>query len=234
MTWDLSTFESRLREVGQRAYHDKHPFHVRMNEGVLPREAVTGWVINRFYYQRSIPLKDAAIMSNIPLRDVRRLWLHRITDHDGVAGGDDGGIEAWVRLGEACGVERDALWQGRDVEPGVRSSVDAYVAFARTQPWPVAIASSLTELFVPNLMAKRLDAFERHYRWIDPAGLDYFRRRLVQAPRDSSEGLALTLKYCGTREMQEAAVGALSFKCNLLWALLDAIELRYGNNMERP
>ncbi|HEX4086947.1 MAG TPA: pyrroloquinoline-quinone synthase PqqC [Chthoniobacteraceae bacterium] len=227
--WDPSTFENRLREVGARAYHDKHPFHEKMNEGKLSREAVTGWVVNRFYYQQSIPRKDAAIMANMPSREVRRLWLHRITDHDGIPGGDDGGIESWLRLGEACGVSREALLDPLNVEPGVRSSVDAYVAFARTQPWPVAVASSLTEMFVPNLMAKRLDAFERHYRWIDPAGLDYFRRRLVQAPRDSSEGLRLTLEHCNTRELQLAAVGALSFKCNLLWALLDAIAMRYEN-----
>jgi pyrroloquinoline-quinone synthase len=193
MLWDLSVFEARLRAVGARAYHDRHPFHLRMNEGALSREAVTGWVINRYYYQCHIPLKDAAILANIPLREVRRIWLHRITDHDGLTGGDQGGIEAWLRLGEACGVSRDLLLDGRDVEPGVRSSVDAYVAFARTQPWPVAVASSLTEMFVPDLMAKRLEAFERHYRWIDPEGLDYFRRRLVQAPRDSREGLELTL-----------------------------------------
>ncbi|MGA3172333.1 MAG: pyrroloquinoline-quinone synthase PqqC [Chthoniobacteraceae bacterium] len=224
--WDLSTFEDRLREVGQRAYHDKHPFHLLMNDGALPREAVTGWVINRFYYQRSIPQKDAAILSNLPLREVRRVWLHRITDHDGLPG-EEGGIEAWLRLGEACGASREDMLQGRDVEPGVRSSVDAYVAFARTQPWPVAVASSLTEMFVPDLMAKRLDAFQRHYKWIDPAGLDYFRRRLVQAPRDSSEALELTLKYCDTLDLQKAAVGALIFKCNLLWALLDAIDRHY-------
>ena len=225
--WDLTTFERRLREVGERAYHDKHPFHMLMNEGALPREAVTGWVVNRFYYQCNIPRKDAAILSNISSREVRRVWLHRITDHDGAPGGDEGGIEAWLRLGEACGVSRDVMIEGCNVEPGVRASVDAYVAFARTQPWPVAVASSLTEMFVSDLMASRLDAFERYYRWIDPAGLDYFRRRLLQAPRDSSEALKITLEYCDTRALQEAAVGALSFKCNLLWALLDAIDLRY-------
>lgn len=234
MHWDLSTFEARLREVGRRAYHDKHPFHLRMNDGTLPRDAVTGWVINRFYYQRHIPLKDAAILSNIPLREVRRIWLHRITDHDGTPGGEAGGIEAWLRLGEACGVSRETLLAGHDVEPGVRSAVDAYVAFARTQPWPVAIASSLTEMFVPDLMAKRLEAFQCHYTWIDPTGLDYFRRRLIEAPRDSREGLELTLKYCDTAELQQAAVGALTFKCNLLWQLLDAIALRYQPAREMP
>jgi pyrroloquinoline-quinone synthase len=230
-------FLAKLREVGERAYHDKHPFHVAMNEGVLSREALRGWVANRFYYQRNIPIKDAAILSNCPQRDVRRLWLHRIIDHDGVAptmgDGDkisrenEGGIEAWLRLGEACGLTCDDLWQDREVEPGVRFAVDAYVTFARTQPWPVAVASSLTELFAPDLMSARLAAFEKFYTWIDPTGLDYFRRRITQARRDSDDALEITLEYCHTRELQEAAIGALRFKCDLLWTILDAIQLRY-------
>ena len=231
-------FLAKLRAVGERAYHDKHPFHVAMNEGPLAPEALRGWVANRFYYQRNIPIKDAAILSNCPLREVRRLWLHRIIDHDGVApvagpGGevsrqDEGGIEAWLRLGEACGLSRDELWRDRQVEPGVRFAVDAYVTFARTQPWPVAVASSLTELFAPDLMSVRLSAFEKFYNWIDPAGLDYFRRRITQARRDSDEALKITLEHCRTRELQDAAISALQFKCDLLWAILDAIQLRYG------
>lgn len=226
-------FLARLREVGERAYHDKHPFHVAMNEGRLSPEALRGWVTNRFYYQRNIPIKDAAILSNCPLREVRRVWIHRITDHDGVDGGEasrqeEGGIEAWLRLGEACGVSRDDLLQDRQVEPGVRFAVDAYVTFARTQPWPVAVASSLTELFAPDLMSARLAAFEKFYGWIDSAGLDYFRRRITQARRDSDDALKITMEHCNTRELQEAAIGALQFKCDLLWAILDAIQLRYG------
>lgn len=227
------TFLAQLREVGARTYHDKHPFHVAMNEGRLSPEALRGWVTNRFYYQRNIPIKDAAILSNCPLREVRRVWIHRIADHDGVDGGDafhqnEGGIEAWLRLGEACGVSRDDLRQDRRVEPGVRFAVDAYVTFARTKPWPVAIASSLTELFAPDLMSARLAAFGKFYTWIDSAGLDYFRRRITQARRDSDDALKITLEHCATRALQDAAVAALQFKCDLLWAILDAIQLRYG------
>jgi pyrroloquinoline-quinone synthase len=225
--WDADTFTAKLREVGARAYHDKHPFHLLMNEGRLDPAAVRGWVANRFYYQRSIPQKDAAIVSNCPLREVRRMWLHRITDHDGVEK-DEGGIESWLRLGEACGLTRDELLDGRHVAPGAQFAVDAYVNFARTQPWPVAIASSLTELFAPNLMATRLAAFERHYTWVQPWGFDYFRRRVTQARRDSDEGLRLTLEHCASREMQEAAVRALSFKCDVLWSMLDAIHGKYA------
>ena len=220
--WDRKTFTANLQKVGASAYHDKHPFHVLMNSGGLGREALQTWVANRFYYQQNIPIKDAAILCNCPVRAVRRLWIHRIIDHDGTKD-DEGGIGAWLRLGEACGLKRAELLAGRQVLPGVRFAVDAYVNFARTQPWPIAIASSLTELFAPDLMSKRLEAFERFYSWIEPRGLEYFRSRLTQARRDSGEALELTLTYCATQEAQEAAVSALQFKCDLLWVMLDSI-----------
>lgn len=224
---DRETFIAKLREIGGRAYHDKHPFHVAMNEGRLSREALRGWVANRFYYQCNIPLKDAAILSNCPLREVRRVWIHRIVDHDGNSQ-NEGGIEAWLRLGQACGLSRDELLQDRHLQPGVRAAVDSYVDLARTKPWPVAIASSLTELFAPDLMTTRLAAFEKFYSWIDAAGLDYFRRRITQARRDSDEALEIAVEHCDTRELQDAALRALEFKCNVLWSMLDAIHQAYG------
>ena len=127
------------------------------------------------------------------MREVRRAWIHRILDHDGNAE-NEGGIEAWLRLGEACGLSRTELVEDQHLFPGVRFAVDAYVNFARTQPWPIAIASSLTELFAPDLMATRLAAFEKFYKWIDATGLDYFRRRVTQARRDSSEALEITIQ----------------------------------------
>ena len=226
--WDQETFTAKLREAGAGAYHDKHPFHVLMNHGKLSPEAVRGWTANRFYYQLNIPRKDAAIIANCPLRDVRRQWLHRIIDHDGMQGAE-GGIEAWLRLGEACGLPREELLDERHVAPGVRFAVDAYFHFAQSQPWPVAVSSSLTELFAPDLMATRLAAFERYYQWVQPWGFDYFKSRVTQARRDSEEGLALTLTHCNTREMQEGAVRAMGFKCDVLWTVLDAIHAKYGH-----
>ena len=228
--WDNATFTERLREVGTRRYHDKHPFHLWMNEGKLTPDAIRGWVANRFYYQRNIPVKDAAIISNCPIREVRRVWLHRIIDHDGAREGE-GGIEAWLKLAAACGLSREEILEERHVAPGARFAVDAYVNFARTRPWPVAIASSLTELFAPDLMANRLAAFEKHYTWVKPAGFEYFRRRLTQAKVDSEEGLKLTLNYCNTAALQEEAVRALSFKCDVLWSILDAIQASSGMKM---
>jgi pyrroloquinoline-quinone synthase len=220
--WSAKAFTAKLRQVGEASYHDRHPFHALMNSGRLDRGSIRTWVANRFYYQLNIPVKDAAILSNCPIRDVRRVWLHRIVDHDGTQG-DQGGLGAWLRLGKACGLSRRDLLESKNVLPGVRFAVDAYVNFARTQPWPIAVASSLTELFAPDLMAKRLKAFEKSYNWIESRGLEYFKSRLTQARRDSGEALKLTLKYCDTRPMQELAVKALQFKCDLLWALLDAI-----------
>jgi pyrroloquinoline-quinone synthase len=250
---DRETFSEKLRAIGTRAYHDKHPFHVAMNEGRLAPEALRGWVANRFYYQRNIPIKDAAILSNCPVREVRRIWIHRILDHDGAEArgqsscevGDrgvtgvrtptEGGIEAWLRLGEACGLSQDDLMNDRHLLPGVRFAVDAYVNFARTQLWPIAIASSLTELFAPDLMTARLAAFEKFYSWIDRRGLDYFRRRVAQAQRDSDEALEITLKYCNTPELQREALRALEFKCDVLWAMLDAIHHPYrGSEAAAP
>ncbi|HEX5177427.1 MAG TPA: pyrroloquinoline-quinone synthase PqqC [Chthoniobacteraceae bacterium] len=224
---DREAFVAKLRAVGTRAYHDKHPLHVAMNAGELSPDTIRAWITNRFYYQQNIPRKDAAIISNCPLREVRRIWLHRITDHDG-DGSNPGGIEAWLRLGEASGMDRGELLENRHLLPAVRFAVDAYVQFARTQPWPIAVASSLTELFAPDLMAERLAAFERHYTWIAPAGFEYFRQRLTQARTDSAQALELTLAHCDTTQLQEAALSALAFKCDVLWSILDAIAFASG------
>ena len=215
-------FVAELRVQGTR-YHNLHPFHQRMDAGALTREELQRWVTNRFYYQKCIPLKDAAILSNCPEVGVRREWIQRIIDHDGTAQGT-GGIESWFRLGEALGVSREEIESERGVLPGVRFSVDAYVNFARQRPWVEAVASSLTELFGPSAIRVRIDALERHYEWIDPAGLEYFRKRLVQAPRDAQYALDLVVDRCRTREQQDAAVAALRFKTEVLWAQLDAIE----------
>ncbi|HJS94302.1 MAG TPA: pyrroloquinoline-quinone synthase PqqC [Solirubrobacteraceae bacterium] len=215
-------FVAVLRAQGTR-YHNLHPFHQRMDAGALTREELQRWVANRFYYQKCIPLKDAAILSNCPEVAVRREWIQRIIDHDGTAEGS-GGIESWLRLGEALGVSREELESERGVLPGVRYAVDAYVNYARSKPWIEAVASSLTELFGPAAIKVRLEALERHYPWIDPAGLEYFRARLVQAPRDAQYALDLVVDRCRTREQQEAAVAALRFKTEVLWAQLDAID----------
>ena len=215
-------FIGRLRAQGTR-YHNLHPFHVRMDAGELTRDELQRWVANRFYYQKCIPLKDAAIVSNCPEVEVRRHWIERIIDHDGTVQGG-GGIESWLRLGEALGVSRDELESESGVLPGVRYAVDAYVNFGRRRPWIEAVAASLTELFGPAAIRVRLEALERHYAWIDPAGLEYFRTRLVKAPLDADYALELVVARCRTREQQDAAVSALRFKTEMLWAQLDAIE----------
>lgn len=218
-------FFSALRAVGEKQYHHLHPFNIRMNEGSLSPDEIRRWVVNRFYYQRNIPIKDAAIISNMPERELRRLWLHRITDHDGREGAE-GGLEAWLRLGEACGLSREDVLNGVGLAPAAGFAVDAYVHFARTKPWPVAVASSLTEMFAPDIMSKRLEAFRTHYTWIPDWGMEYFRSRVTRAQFDSEEALEITLTRCDTADLQRQAVDALKFKCDVLWSLLDAIDER--------
>jgi pyrroloquinoline-quinone synthase len=221
--WSPDDFVAVLRAQGSR-YHNLHPFHRRMDDGELSREELQRWVTNRYYYQVSIPIKDAAILANCPERDVRRVWIRRILDHDGDEAGGGGGIESWLRLGAALGVDREELLSERSVLPGVRYAVDAYVTFCRTKPWIEAIAASLTELFGPSAIKVRLERMEEHYPWIDPEGLGYFRARLHQAPRDAQYALDLVVERCRTAADQRRAVDALAFKCDLLWAQLEAID----------
>lgn len=226
-TAEVEGLVEQLRAHSQ-SYHSAHPFHLRMNEGALRPDQIRGWVANRYYYQEMIPRKDAAILANCPDPAVRRRWIRRIIDHDGDGPGQ-GGIEAWLRLGEACGLTREEISDHRHLVPGVRFAVDAYVTFARTRPWVEAVASSLTELFAPDLMAERLAAFEQRYTWIAPDGLAYFRARLEQAPRDSEHALEVVTQYCRTPLDRDAAVAALSFKCDVLWSMMDAIDKAHGD-----
>jgi len=224
--WTVEQFEAQLRAKESR-YHIFHPFHIAMNSGQCTKEQVQGWVLNRFYYQIMIPIKDAAVLSNMPDKEHRRLWIQRIIDHDGLEG-DEGGIEAWLALAEAVGLTRDDVLSLKHVSPGVRFAVDAYVNFARTAPWQEAVCSSLTELFAPTIHQKRLDSWPAHYPWIDARGYHYFRKRLSEARRDVEHGLRVTLEHFKTRPEQERALDILQFKLNVLWAMLDSIQVSYG------
>ena len=224
--WTHEQFEAELKARGGR-YHIHHPFNVMLNTGRATPEQIRGWVANRFYYQISIPIKDAAILANCPDRAVRRSWVQRILDHDGY-GDDAGGIDSWLRLAEAVGLTRAHTESLVDVLPGVRFAVDAYVNFARRAPWQEAVCSSLTELFAPEIHKQRLKNWPEHYPWIEPGGLTYFQSRVSIARRDVEFGLAFTLDHFRTREQQERALEILQFKLDVLWEMNDALALRYG------
>jgi len=226
--WSKEEFEQRLRAKG-RFYHIHHPFHVAMNSGQCTREQIQGWVANRFYYQTTIPVKDAAILANCNEREVRREWVQRILDHDGTEG-QEGGIEAWLRLAEAVGLSRDEVDSQQHVLPGVRFACDAYLNFARRATWQEAACSSLTELFAPEIHQRRLDNWPEYYPWIEADGYRYFKKRLSEARRDVEHGLRITLSHFVTREQQEHALTILQFKLDILWTMLDAMEMAYFHN----
>ena len=226
--WSRTEFEEKLREKG-RGYHIYHPFHVMMYEGKLTKEQLQCWVLNRFYYQIGIPQKDAAILSNCPDKEVRKQWIVRITDHDGVDGAE-GGIEAWIKLGEAVGLTREDVTSLKHVSPGVRFAVDAYINFARQRPWQEAVCSSLTELFAPHIHQQRISSWPEVYPWIKESGLSYFKKRLTEARRDVEQGLSVTLDYFSqSRAMQERALDILQFKLDVLWVIADSIMLASSN-----
>lgn len=227
--WTKAEFEAELRARSRR-YHIHHPYHKMMASGELDQDQIRGWVSNRFYYQVTIPRKDAALMANCPDRDTRRLWIQRIVDHDG-SPDDEGGIEAWVRLGEACGLKREELWSMEHVLPGVRFAVDAYYHFVRGAEWHEGVCSSLTELFAPTIHRQRLENWPRDYPWIESSGLDYFRKRVSQASRDVEHGLEVALAWFDTEERQQRALEILQLKLDILWSMLDAMYMAYVLDM---
>ncbi|MEO8214010.1 MAG: pyrroloquinoline-quinone synthase PqqC [Myxococcales bacterium] len=219
---DRAAFIDRLRSEGAARYHDHHPFHLAMHEGRLGREDLARWVANRYYYQTRIPIKDALILAKSEDPVFRRAWVRRIHDHDGEAPGD-GGLAQWLRLAQAVGLDAADVASCRDVLPGVRFACDAYVSLVHDSSLVVAVASSLTEFFAPDLMSRRIAAWEQHYPFVDAAGLAYFRGRVPRARRDSEEAVEFVVEQARTRALQEACVGALIRKTEILWHLLDCV-----------
>jgi len=217
-------FMERLRDEGARRYHDEHPFHRRMHEGTLARADLQRWVLNRYYYQTRIPIKDALILAKSDDAGFRRMWIRRIHDHDGTDH-DEGGLVRWQRLGDAVGLDRAEVIACKNVLPGVRFACDAYVHFVRDASLVEAVASSLTEFFAPDLMVKRIAAWEKHYPWVDHAGLDYFRSRVRQGRRDSEQAIAFVIEHARTAPLQELCVAALVRKTEILWHLLDSVQM---------
>ncbi len=219
-------FVERLRAEAGRRYHDVHPFHVKMHAGELSKAQVQGWVLNRYYYQTRIPIKDALVLSKSDDPAFRRKWIHRITDHDGQADGE-GGLSLWLQLAAGVGLDRDEVKSLRRVLPAVRFACDAYVSLVRERSLLEAVASSLTEFFAPDIMSVRLAAWAKHYPWVDPAVQEYFRSRVSRARNDSTEALDFVTAHATSIDLQDRCIDAFVTKCDILWTLLDAVALAY-------
>ena len=215
-----------LRQIGAERYHIHHPFHRKLHGGQLSRGQVQAWALNRYYYQASIPVKDATLLARLPTPDLRREWRRRLVDHDGDAPGT-GGVARWLKLVEGVGLDRDYVESGAGLLPATRFAVDAYVAFVRDRTVLEAVASSLTELFSPKIISERVSGMLANYDWINQETLAYFTPRLTQAPKDSDFALAYVQEHARTAAEQQAVLGALRFKCDVLWAQLDALEHAY-------
>jgi pyrroloquinoline-quinone synthase len=219
-------FASAVDELGA-SYYAAHPFHLLMHEGRLTERQLQGWVANRLAYQRALPRKNAAIISNCFDSSIRREWLPRIVYQDGSEPGT-GGIESWIRLGEAVGVPRHEMTDERHVLPGVRFAAEAYVTFCKTHSWIEGVAASLIEVSAGDVMRQRVADFPKHYPWVDAQGLEYFRSRMAQAPRDGGQGMRLVQAHCTTADSQRRALEALAFHLELLWMTLDVIHRAYS------
>ncbi len=225
--WPRPEFEAQIRAVGPERYHDLHPFHHMLHGGKLNKGQVQAWALNRYCYQAAVPRKDAALVSRTHDRELRREWLNRIHDHDGLPPEEPGGIERWLILTDGLGLDRDYVISRRGALAATIFAVESYVTFVREQPLTVAVASSLTELFAPKIHKERISGMLENYDFIDDKVMAYFKRRLTQAPRDSEFALNYVLDHAKTREEQEACVDAVRFKCNVLWVQLDALYNAY-------
>lgn len=219
-------FEAALRAIGDERYHIHHPFHHLLHNGKLDRGQVQAWALNRYYYQASIPAKDASLLARLPTPELRREWRRRLEDHDG-DGVKPGGVERWLKLTDGLGLDRDYVTSLRGLLPATRFAVDAYVRFVREMSLLEAIASSLTEMFSPNIIQQRVSGMLRNYDFVSEETLSYFKPRLTQAPQDVDFALGYVKQHADTREKQEQCLAALRFKCDLLWAQLDALHLAY-------
>lgn len=219
-------FVEWLTHEGSARYHDRHPFHELMHEGKLTKVQLQQWVLNRYYYQTRIPIKDALILSKSEDQAFRRTWLRRIQDQDGQQDGE-GGLASWLELARGVGLDVEEVRSLRSVLPGVRQACDRYVQFVREASLLEAVASSLTELFAPTLMARRLEAWKQHYPWVSLDALGYFQLRVSRAALDSKQGVEFVVRYADTYDLQERCVRALIKKTEILWALLDCLHMAY-------
>ena len=215
-----------LEAIGAERYHNLHPFHRRLHDGKLSRGQVQAWAVNRYYYQSRIPAKDATLLARLPTADLRRAWRSRLVDHDGDAPGK-GGVARWLHLARGVGLDPAYVESTEGILPGTRFAVDAYVAFVRDRTILEAIASSLTEMFSPGIIAERVSGMLRNYDWVSQDTLAYFTPRLTQAPKDVDFALAYIYEHAATRALQEGVLAALRFKCDVLWSQLDALHYAY-------
>jgi pyrroloquinoline-quinone synthase len=218
--------EAELRAIGAARYHNLHPFHRLLHDGKLNRGQVQAWALNRYYYQSHIPIKDASLLARLPTAALRREWRRRLDDHDG---GDTspGGVARWLALARGVGLDGDRVAAHDGVLAATRFAVDAYVQFVRERSVLEAIASSLTEIFSPMIIAERVSGMLANYDWITPDTLAYFTPRLTQAPRDSEFALDYVKTHADTSERQQQVLEALRFKCDVLWSQLDALYFVY-------
>ncbi len=226
-------FEAAIRAVGAERYHNKHIFHKMLHGGQMNKGQVQAWALNRYCYQDAVPRKDAALMARADDRELRREWISRIHDHDGL-GAEPGGIERWLILTDGLGLDRAMVMSKQAALPATRFAVEAYVRYVTEQPLTVAVASSLTELFAPGIHRERIAGMLENYSFISDDVMAYFKRRLTQAPKDADFALAYIKQHARTRAEQDACVEAVKFKCNVLWAQLDALHLAYVEGMIPP
>jgi coenzyme PQQ biosynthesis protein C len=220
-----AALEEQLRGIGRERYHHVHPFHRMLHTGACCKGQIQAWALNRYYYQAMIPRKDAALIARCDDIELRREWRKRLEDQDGGPG--QGGVARWLKLTEGLGLDPEIVRSMRFVLPATRFAVEAYLHFVRERTLLESVASALTELFSPQIIADRLGGMLAHYNYISAETMSYFRERPPQAERDACYALDYIKVHARSAAEQQAVRDALIFKCNVLWAMLDALHHAY-------
>ena len=223
--WSKSEFAAEVRKALEPRYVDKHPFMQALYRGKLTRKQVQAWIVNRFYLQNCIGSKDAAVLSNCPVPEVRRIWISRTLRREGM-GDSVGDVDGWLQFAEAAGLKKQAVLEARCL-PGVRFAVDGLVNFARKASWLEGIATSLYEVPARAELVKRTDALKGHYPWIGAEGMKFFLSRLARVDRDSEAVVDLVSAYATDRRSQASAIQAALTMSDVVWSIHDSVYMNY-------
>lgn len=200
-------------------YHVNHPFDKLLQSGRASREMLQVWAANRYYYQDTIPRKDAAIISKCPDSSVRAHWCAHVATHD-----VDGALAEWLQLTRALGLSDDSVVRGDLLLPATRFACDAYHTFCRDAPWQEGVCASMTHLFAGDIHRLRISNWPERYPWLAPEAFDYFKNRTQTLPGEIEVSLRLVADHFATSGAAIArAVEIVRFKQDVLWCMQDAL-----------
>ena len=219
-----NSFVHSLLKEGDKRFPSQHPFMKLFYEGKLTKQQMQGWAVNRYYFHRSIPSKEAAIVANCP-DHVRKFWAEKLMEEDGTDG-KPSHPDLWLRFCEDLGLQRNEVKKA-EILPAVRMAVDGYLNLARYRPWKVGVGASLTEFSVPKRMEKMIAAFQAHYPYVTEEGMSFFKEHMIADMEHGQLTIDLIKENCETPQDESEVKEGYFYKIDMHRVILDAVHLEY-------